>query len=180
MLLDIFINNPSSSSTLKDIAPFIGPFLIILTFTLDRILSARTRRKEIFRSWYYKAILEPNLEKIEVFFKETYKKFENAVGLLKSKNDPVEVATSMAICIREFQNERREFEFDFIDLAQTNIQELRNSLTLEIQEIDDMFVNSIDKYSSPNDINEVFRNCLMFRRSRFYQILYSSLRSARS
>jgi len=169
---------PTPTTSFKDYFPLLGPFLILITFTIDRIYAYKIRKKEAYRSFYMKTIVEPSLEKIEDFFDTTLEIFSTGFTDLKkiSKTTPqykkLHIKTN-----QKFQDKKRKFEFQVVIPAEATIEKLFGKLYPLINDLEDEFVIIIDSIDSPNDLLTQFRNSLSTIKSKFILELYYALNS---
>lgn len=173
-----FFLQTSANSTLqlKDYFSLLGPALIIITFSIDRIIAYRIKKKEVYRNFYMKAIIEPSLEKIESFFDETLSIFTNGFTKLKALGKESQDYKKHHIKINEkFQDEKRKFEFHVIFPAEATIENLFTKLSPLIIDLEDSFINNMDTINSPNDTGTEFRNSLTTIKSKFILELYNAL-----
>jgi hypothetical protein len=63
--------------------PLISPALLVLTFTIDRIIAGRIRQRDARRTWYIKAFIDPNLKEIRQFFAGINADYRSAIKTLK-------------------------------------------------------------------------------------------------
>lgn len=166
-----------SPSEFKDYISIISVSIVILTFTIDRLVASRTRKIEFLRTWYYKSLFEPNLEKIEIFYTETLVIFSKGYKKLKSLQGPDIIIKTKGKINSEFQELKRSYEFDVLSVIKWCIPSLDLAILNFVLELEDSFVTTIDSYKSPNDLELEFRSYLMAHKARFYILLHESLKT---
>lgn len=175
-ILDLFRISPTKALELRDYVSIFSAFLVIATFSIDRIIARNTRKKEFLRTWYYKALFEPNLDKIETFYKDTLALFVS--GYRKLKTAPKEKIPNLKSKLNSsFYDKKRNFDFEIIALLQQCIPTIEIRLMYHMQDLEDGFVNKIDAFNSPNDLEFEFRKDLMNHKSIFYILIYESLQN---
>ncbi|MCW3110605.1 MAG: hypothetical protein JWQ09_5111 [Segetibacter sp.] len=177
-LLDCTCNVlPTTSPHLefKDYVALIAPALLILTFTIDRVIASSYRKKEFLRTWFYKTLLEPNFEKIEEFYKESLTIFSKNYRKLKAAQ-PADVNKLKSKINAEFQDLKRTFEFEVLELVKWSIPSLNDSLLNSILDLEDEFVNKIENFQSPNNLEQEFRSYLMLHKAQLYISLHEALK----
>ncbi|MFC1226654.1 hypothetical protein ACFE6N_22815 [Pedobacter sp. BG31] len=114
------IKNPGSSQDffLKYL-PVLSPIIVIATFIFNNRYDRKNKRRDANRSWYFKAYFEPNIKKIEDFFKEADNKLIEGKDLFnknfksnkKTKNNQV-IATTLS----ELSKLKRKFSFEVLEI----------------------------------------------------------------
>ena len=69
---------------INDFSNLIQIIVVVLIFGGERYYEYHFRKKELIKEWYYKIFIDPNLEKIELFFKSVKEEFEKSQQHLKS------------------------------------------------------------------------------------------------
>jgi len=100
----------------KEYIPLISPVVVVLLFGIERILSYFIRKREIERTWYYKVLLDPSLEKIDTFFLSTVDLYISSCKLLAvSQEIPHKSYISMKSSeIGNFQKIKRTFDSNIV------------------------------------------------------------------
>jgi molecular chaperone GrpE (heat shock protein) len=122
----IIINNTVPKEVPKDFftvyLPIISPVVVILTFTINTILTFYFKKQESRRAWYFKAYFESNLKKIEDFFAvvdktmkesllEHFQRFENS----QRDDQKIVYVSSVLSAIRDL---KRKFEIEVLESLQ--------------------------------------------------------------
>jgi hypothetical protein len=163
----------------KDYVPLISSSVVITLFIIDRVLSARIRKKEIERNWYLKILIEPTLDKISAFYKsaseqyrDSFERLQNSIG--KSKT-VTEYLDDVALEIGKFQTLKREFESDVVFPIQMMYSEVGTQLTNLLLDFEDFHNESF----STSTFTEIERKDVIDRlnlnRSLFLKTLYDPL-----
>jgi len=158
--------------------PLVGPVVIILTFTIDRVIAYNQRKKEQSRNWYYKVIIEPNIEVIEKYFSDVSSCFKSSLELILKCKAGEEISIK-AVANSNIKSINSEFELKFVFLVETTQDMLLDKLMPILREIDDEFVNHLDSYKSSNKVEEAFERSIASQKSKFYQTLYLPLKTTK-
>lgn len=164
----------STGLELKDYTAIGSLVLIIATFTADRIIAYKIRKKETLRTWYYKSLIEPHLEIIEKFYSDVLLQFEEAIKEIKINHSDIQIAKSSHIA--KFQDLKRNFEFEFVDLVQNNIEKLNKSLTDKLLELEDNVTKIFDLQTLPINVSNVFTAYLSSHKAELYKTLFAVLK----
>lgn len=127
---------------------------IILIFFIGYWIDRRIRRQNISREWYYTVIIQPNLGRIDKFYKSIKLSFETSTNLLlDSKGLPHEEYLDLkSEEIRKLQVVRNEFEFEFISLVSAFNLLLYNDII--------NCINQLDSLSSILDSDELSKESI--------------------
>jgi hypothetical protein len=77
-----FYSTPNASTSLNYVGylPAFSFCFVVLSYFIEKIISNRSKRKQIVREWYNKSLLEPSLQPINALFEDikylTYKHLE--------------------------------------------------------------------------------------------------------
>jgi hypothetical protein len=126
----------------------IGPSIVILLFIIGRLLDSKVRLREIRRNWYMKVIIDPNIEKLELFYENIQDTIKKSIEGLVPKQTVVTMAEYLVLKSTEmgtFQNLKRKFETQFISLVQTNYPEISNELEDLLRDLEDQITSYLDR-----------------------------------
>jgi len=146
-----------SSISWKDYIPLLSPFVVILLFGIERVLSYFIRKRDIDRTWYYKVLLDPSLEKIDSFFSTTVELYIKSCGILA---DSQEVPHAKYISMKSseigiFQKIKRTFDSNIVTPIIMRYPSTGNKLQNSLLDLEDLFSNSLDmKLFSDDDIED--------------------------
>ena len=141
----------------KEYIPLISPVVVVLLFGIERILSYFIRKREIERTWYYKVLLDPSLDKIDTFFLSTVELYISSCKLLA---DSQEIPHSSYISMKSseignFQKIKRTFDSNIVTPIILRYPDSGNKLQNYLLDLDDLFSSSLDlKKFSEDDIED--------------------------
>lgn len=141
----------------KEYIPLISPVVVVLLFGIERILSYFIRKREIERTWYYKVLLDPSLEKIDTFFLSTVDLYISSCKLLAvSQEIPHKSYISMKSSeIGNFQKIKRTFDSNIVTPIILRYPDSGNKLQNYLLDLEDLFSSSLDlKKFSEDDIED--------------------------
>jgi hypothetical protein len=163
---------------LKDFAPFISSVIIILIFIYDRKTAYDLRKKELDRTWYYKVLLEPNLEKLDAFFKDIKASITSSftnLNILDYDTNRVVYIKAQLLEIEKIKNIIREFELDVLQPIYSKYPTINNEINLKIEVINDEIVNEIGASFLNNFNDEAFLQSIYNHKSSLLNLLYKPL-----
>ncbi|MBL0327013.1 MAG: hypothetical protein IPP61_17930 [Cytophagaceae bacterium] len=131
----------------KEYIPLISPVVVVLLFGIERILSYFIRKREIERTWYYKVLLDPSLEKIDTFFLYTVDLYISSCKLLAASQEiPHNSYISMKSSeIGNFQKIKRTFDSDIVTPIIHRYPDTGNKLQNSLLDLEDLFSSSLDE-----------------------------------
>lgn len=163
-------NNVSRVGRLLKDNPYIIPLitsaisssLVILTFTIDRIIAGGIRKRDARRSWYSKAFIDPNLKEIRTFFSELNTDYKAAIKTLKRSQKYLSEDNEDYTLLKAQQTELlsakvRQLDLELVsvilvthpDMAlklQTILEELRNYYTEGIDLLDEDYTTIQNRF----------------------------------
>lgn len=171
-----------TSPNWKDFVPLISPIVVIILFIIDRIIGYNLRKKETDRNWYFKVLLEPSIEKITLFYKNTNSSYALAAKHLEERrNVPhTEFTRLKAHQFFIFQDSKRELEAEVIQPISARYQFVGNSLTLILQDLEDAYTKSIDEEKFSEEEINIFKLLAFTNRAILLNELYSPLQPSTS
>jgi hypothetical protein len=167
----------SALSQFKEFFPLISPVLILLLFIVERVLSYQIRQKEINRTWYYKVLIDPHIEKINVFFSTLGQLYSDSAGVLSSS---LNLPHSEFLALKreeftKFQKSKRELELIVIAPILHRYPKTGEKLTEELRGIEDLFTGSLDSGKfSIDDIDSLTKHVSSVR-AVWLNILYEPI-----
>jgi hypothetical protein len=164
-----------SDSMAEKIMPVVISTTIVITlFIIGRILDGYIKSKETRRNWYQKVIIDPNISKVDKFYKDILDQSKSSIYFLIDNvslphNDYLAAKTNE---IEKFKIIKRAFEFEFILMVQTNYPEIADKLSEHLRGIEDCVTVCLDKNQLAHaDFDELEENAIS-QKYRIYGILY--------
>ena len=124
----------------------ISPIVLVLIFIVDRFINFWLIKRENKRNWYLTVLINPNLEKINLLYKNLFDLYEKStvdLSLYNGKDDNLinqkksEVFGSLSIL-------RRNFEMDFITPIYAMYPSLSEYLINELLNLEDYLSDNLD------------------------------------
>ena len=132
------------------------------------------RKAEINRSWYLNVLVNPNLVKVEDFFKDVRILTCSTVDILieKKKGSIPNYKLAKAAEIVKFKEQLNQFDLDFLELIKSNNQNIFQELLEWQLELEDMVLNYYDNVFEAEEIDPSdLKKSLSEMKSRFFKIL---------
>ncbi|SHF23376.1 hypothetical protein [Chryseobacterium takakiae] len=161
--------------SLKDYFPLIGSSIVIILFIIERILSYGIRKKERKTNWYYKVFIDPNIEKINSFFDNTKQTYVESSKEIKSYLTRPNILDYKSHEIGKFQTLKRDFENDILLPIISSYQEIGNSLTEELLNLEDVYAECMDKIHGDETYQNEFSKKLSERKAQFFKMLFKPI-----
>lgn len=166
----------------KELIPLISPLVVVALFVIDRFIGYKLRKKETDRTWYFKVLIEPGIAKITDFYKTTNLSYSTAAKNLET-NKSIPHSDFIKLKSKEFfkfQDAKRELEAEIIQPIIARYQFIGNSLTLILQDLEDLYTNSLgDEKFNDDDIKD-FHVSSFTNRATLLNHLYSPLKPSPS
>lgn len=161
----------------KDYLPLISPVVIVLLFGIERYLSYKIRKREVERTWYYKVLIDPSLNKINDFFNQAQSIYSDSCSLLLASNQlPHDKYISLkSTQIGEFQKVKRAFDTDVITPINNRYPKVGMELQNRLLDLEDKFSNSIDNELFSQDDIDTFFDTVSEVRANWLNILYKPI-----
>lgn len=158
----------------KLLPTIIASSILILIFILGRLLDLLIDRQKDKKNWYLTIIIQPNISKLYSFYKKVLTSTKSSINRLqKVVTDDEQRLVEVASDISKFQKLKREFEFEFISLVNSNYPETAEGLTNILQELEDYCTTYIDSFESPQEI--IFERTIEESKSKLIQELFKPL-----
>lgn len=168
---------PDSDWNLKDYLPLISSSIVIILFIIDRFISSRIRKKEMERNFYYKVLLEPNLDLITSFFTEIEELYQNSSVKLSNLNEELfsEYLKELRLEVELFKNKRRKFEFHVVFPIQQRYPNGAEGLLSSLDDIQDFYITELDLMHFDSESIVLFNKELHLQKAKFLSNLYKPL-----
>lgn len=158
----------------KDLFPLIAPALLLFTFTIDRYIAYKLLKKETYRSWYLKTLIDPHLEEIETFFSEVPALYKSSHDTLKrcrrnSTDDYLALQTKLNA---SFQQKKQKLDYEFVTIVAYNNKTIAKNITDVFNRTEDIFTTNLDQLT--DDFEKVNRDFALCK-AQLYAILAQPL-----
>jgi hypothetical protein len=167
-----------SEAMIEKIIPVvISTTFVVILFIIGRILDGYIKSKEIRRNWYQKVIIDPNISKVDQFYKDVLIQANQSIQYLVANvtlphNDYL---TAKRNEMEKFKVIKRSFEFEFILMVQTNYPEIASHLSEHLRGIEDCVTTCLDKNNlALTDFDEL-EISVISQKHCIYGILYTPL-----
>lgn len=167
------------SSQWKELIPLVSPIVVICLFIIDRIIGFYFRKREVERNWYLKVLIEPGINKISVFFKNTLESYKLSAEFLDSnKQQPHDNYSALKSKeFGKFQSLKRELEAEVVFPVQITYPLVGEKVMEELRNLEDKFTSSLDNEKfSEVDIKQ-FHLFVAANRALILKLLYSPLQT---
>ena len=155
----------------KDWLPLISSSVVIILFIIDRLINSKVQKKEVERTWYYKILLEPNLNSINNFFNSLENSFmEEAEFILTSIDvSHEEYLRCQRQAFQRFKIMKRKMELEVILPILKTYPNTGQALTNKLLEIEDVYTSALDNLEiSESDISNVSNELYKLRAEWLY------------
>lgn len=132
------------SSYILSFLPLIAPLIVITTFTIDRIIAFKVRKKESKRSWYLKAYFDNSIKKVDEFFENSEKLMEDFLNeymvLSKkssSKRNELKKLEFLANVNSTFTDLKRKFEINVLAIFHKQYPEIKHKVENSLLDYED-------------------------------------------
>lgn len=169
---------PSNDISLKDYFPLISSAIVIGIFIFDRKLGYNIRKKELNRNWYFKVLLEPKLEAIDDFFKDTEKHIRKTVKELDKinfdthKEDYIKCQLNH---IDDFKEIKRKFELEVLKPIISRYKAINNEINNVIDNVINEFTEEVDTLLINEFVFSDFSKKLYENKVTLLDVLYKPL-----
>lgn len=162
----------------KDYFPLLSPIVVILLFSFERILSYNIRKREIARTWYYKVLIDPSLQKINDFFQLTQNYYVSSCKTLSASNNlpHADYNSLRSSEIGKFQQAKRAFDIDVVTPINHRYPKIGEMLQNKLMDLEDKFSTGIDKELFSQDEIDAFLDKVSEARAIWLNILYEPIR----
>ena len=171
---------PSGELSFKDYFPLISSAVVIGIFIFDRVLGYNIRKKELDRNWYFKVLLEPKLNSIDVFFNDVekhIKKTNKDLGKIDFDSAKEQYIKCQLIHIDKFKEIKRKFELEVLKPIFSRYKDINNELNDVIDNIVNEFTEEIDGHLIGNFNFNDFSKKLYENKVVLLDVLYKPLNS---
>lgn len=132
----------------KMMPTIVSTLVVVIIFIIGRYFELKIRKREIERNWYFKVIIEPNINKIDIFINEAFGTIKDSVKTLiqaKTEKSYDEYIGIKSIEFGKFQELLRKFKLDFVIIVQDSYPVLTFELSSFLMNIEDSTTNILDK-----------------------------------
>lgn len=184
MLICCLKEIPQIESSIWDkvLPTIISTTIVIILFIIGRLLDSILKSNEIRRNWYQKVIIDPNIEKLNAFYDDTIKQTKLSIESLVRRKKELsfdDYISAKAIEINKIKEIKRVFEYEFIQLVQTNFPEIAEELFEHLRDFEDCLSQYLDKQDLSNDhFVQAEKECVS-KKHCIYGILYKPLKFKR-
>jgi hypothetical protein len=164
----------------KDFLPLISSAVVICIFIFDRILGYNIRKKELNRNWYFKVLLEPKLDAIDDFFKDTENHILSTILELKKidfDKDKDAYIQCQVIHIDEFKEIKRKFELEVLKPINTRYSSISNEIISVVDNVVNEYTIEIDTNLISDFVLSDFSKKLYENKAILLDVLYKPLNS---
>lgn len=136
-----------SKLAIKDYFPLIGSAVIILLFTIQRVMEYRLRKKEISRNWYLKMMVEPHSKLLTEFFQNIQDQYQDSAKSLTDGMDQNADAflKLKALELGKFSEKKLAFVLAVIQPIQLLYPEHAPALSAVMVDIEDVYSTNLDQ-----------------------------------
>lgn len=171
---------PSNTMSFKDFLPLISSAVVICIFIFDRILGYNIRKKELNRNWYFKVLLEPKLDAIDDFFKDTENHILSTILELNKidfDKDKDAYIQCQVIRIDEFKEIKRKFELEVLKPINTRYSSISNEIISVVDNVVNEYTIEIDTNLISVFVLSDFSKKLYENKAILLDVLYKPLNS---
>lgn len=184
MLLCCLNEIPKPEPTIWDkiLPTVISTTIVLLLFIVGRILDSVLKSNEIRRNWYQKVIIDPNITKLNTFYDDTIKQIKLSIeSLVQRKADLTfdKYIEAKATEINKIKEIKRGFDYEFIQLIQTNFPEIAEELSEHLRDLEDCISTYLDKQDLTTDHFIQAEKDVVSKKHCIYGILYKPLKFKR-
>ena len=123
----------------------ISPIVLILIFIVDRFINFWLTKRENKRNWYLTVLINPNLEKINLFYKKLFDLYEKSSNLLSQYDDDDNfINQKKSEIFGNISILKRNFEMDFITPIYAMYPSLSEYMINELLNLEDYLSHNLD------------------------------------
>lgn len=176
---DVILNASTFASFgWSEILSLIATIIVILLFGIERYLNHKANIEDLDRTWYYKILIDPNLEKINIFFDDVIKHyFDSAEFLFLSSSEPHDEFIKLkAYKIGAFQELKRSFEIDLTTPILKKYKDTGDKLNLILINLEDEYTVTLDNSTNSKDEKDNFKIKCYILKAEWLDALYEPIR----
>lgn len=187
MYLDdiIIINNaaptkPAATNLLLTFLPALSFGFVILSFIIDRALANRSKKKQIIREWYSKALLDPCLSSCNKFFDDVKELTVTNLIVFEKKNlvlPTAEFRRYKGNISDRFEKIKILFYNESLLPIYQNYPKIADSANNVLLRIQDQFIVVFGGSNIDPDVYDSFINSLYIEKGKLLAILEAPLSS---
>lgn len=172
------ITNPPVSTNWQELLPLASPIVVILLFFLERIISFFIRKNEVKRTWYFKVLIDPNIEKINTFYNAIKEAYNNSSDILNASQDlsHIDYVSLKSKEIGVFQKIKRDFEIDVIEPIIYRYPKIGDKLTDILISIEDTYTTNLDSGDFSKEKTDLFISHISSCRAKWFNVLYEPIK----
>lgn len=176
------IPKPEPSIWDKILPTVISATIVVLLFIVGRILDSVLKSNEIRRNWYQKVVIDPNIAKLNKFYDDIINQIKLSIESLVQRKASLsfdKYIEAKATEINKIKGIRRAFDYEFIQLVQTNFPEIAEELSEHLRDLEDCITTCIDKQDLSNSHFADIEKDVVSKKHCIYGILYKPLKFKR-
>lgn len=182
MNLTCYLQNNNHDIFEKILPSLITAFIAIIIFGVGKRIDHKLKLKEYKRSWYLKIVVDPNIDKLDVFIGKIYKLYTKAYvelnpTLESNENQELDnIIQKKAEFFGKYDKLIRNLEIELFTIVGVNNPEIAEQLTLVVQEFDH-FKSTLDSIKSEDKIETFheFKFNLYRLKADLLEILYKPI-----
>lgn len=166
---------PEASLFDKILPTIVASSIVVLLFILGRRLDNSIRYEEVKRNWYLKVVIDPNISKVEEFYKYILASINSSISILvdlKSTESFDNYLLDKTKEIGKFQTIKRRFELEFIALVKTNYPEVSIEIEEILRNLEDKVTTCLDNDHLSTEHFSKLESELSSTKYDLYRILY--------
>lgn len=184
MLLCCINEVPKAEPTILDkiLPTIISASIVVALFIAGRILDSVLKSNEIRRNWYQKVIIDPNIGKLNTFYSDIIIQIKVSLEtLVDSKGSLLfdNYIATKATEINKIKEIKRVFDYEFIQLIQTNFPEIAEELSEHLRDLEDCISTYLDKQDLAKEHFVQIEKDVVSKKHCIYGILYKPLKFKR-
>lgn len=184
MILCYFFEIPKPEPTLWDkiLPTLISTCVVVVLFIVGRFLDNVLKSNEIRRNWYQKVIIDPNITKLNAFYDDTIKQIKLSIENLVQRKAALsfdKYIEAKATEINKIKDIKRVFDYEFVQLVQSNFPEIAENLSEHLRDLEDSITKCIDKQDLTKDHFLEIEKEVVSKKHFIYTILYRPLKFKR-
>jgi hypothetical protein len=162
----------------KLLPTIISAFVLVSLFLIGHYINSRIRSKDRKQNWYLNVLVLPNIDKVNIFFNEVLELARNSIENLVSLKDKQIHNVYLNTKSSEFgkiQKLKRDFEFEFILLISTGLENSTNLINC-LNSLEDNVLNILDKSELEDKDSIELESVVKTGKTQFYTILFNQIR----
>lgn len=178
-MIHFLIQETQASPSFEKLLPALIKVLVVLIlFIIGRNFDAKIRKEQIIRNWYFKVIIEPNLNIVDDFLKNSLLSIQTSIDLLikgSTKKTMDEYVNLKSTEISKFSSIKREFEFNFVEIIRANHNNIANEIVVLLQKLEDDIGNTFDNDKLNKEDVELLEKKVRDFKTELFKVLYKPI-----